>query len=156
MCSSDLLHEGVIDENFAVSCGGAFYGCGSGKPMKCLDYGTYSLRRAITYSDNTYFATVMQRVINNPKYPNIDSSLTAWDNYMYSFGLGKRLGVDVPSENRGMIPTPEFFNDPKRFGPGKWNYCSFRSCSIGQGEVTTTPLQVANERSEERRVGKEC
>ena len=64
---------------------------------------------------------------------------------MYGFGLGHKLGVDVPSENSGNIPTPEYFNNPKRFGPGKWGYCSFRSVSIGQGEVTATPLQVANE-----------
>ncbi len=139
------LHEGVISTQTTVSCGGAFYGCGSGKPMKCLDRGTFNLQGAITVSDNTYFATVMQRVINNPKYPNIDSSLAAWDRYMYAFGLGHKLGVDVPSEKRGNIPTPAYFNQPKVYGPGKWNYCSFRSVSIGQGEVDVTPLQVANE-----------
>ena len=139
------LHEGVIDPQFSVSCSGAFYGCGSGRPMRCLDYGTFDLRGAITLSDNTYFATVMQRVINNPKYPNIDSSLAAWNRYMYAFGLGHKLGVDVPSEVRGFIPTPAYFNNPKIHGPGKWNYCSFRSVSIGQGEVVTTPIQVANE-----------
>ena len=139
------LHEGVITTDFKVTCSGAFYGCGSGKPMKCLDRGTFDLRSAITISDNTYFATVMQRVINNPKYPTVDSSLAVWDRYMYAFGLGHKLGVDVPSEKRGYIPTPAYFNDPKRFGPGKWNYCSFRSVSIGQGEVDVTPMQVANE-----------
>ena len=137
------LHEGVIDTRFSVHCSGAFYGCGTGRPMRCLDYGTFDMLHAITLSDNTYFATVMQKVINNPKYPNIDSSLSAWNNYMYAFGLGKKLGVDVPSEKTGMIPTPKYYN--KAFGVGKWNYCSFRSVSIGQGEVTTTPLQVANE-----------
>lgn len=141
------LHEGVISTQTTVSCGGAFYGCGSGKPMKCLDRGTFNLQGAITVSDNTYFATVMQRVINNPKYPNIDSALANWDRYMYAFGLGHKLGVDVPSEKRGLIPTPAFYNQlpPKGFGPGHWNYCSFRSVSIGQGEVDVTPIQVANE-----------
>jgi penicillin-binding protein 2 len=91
------LHEGVIDTKWRVTCSGAFYGCGTGRPMKCLDRGTFDLRSAITVSDNTYFATVMQRVINNPKYPNIDSSLAAWDRYMYAFGIGHKLGVDVPS-----------------------------------------------------------
>ena len=140
------LHEGVITTQTTVSCSGAFYGCGSGKPMKCLDRGTFNMQSAITVSDNTYFATVMQRVINNPKYPNVDSALANWDRYMYAFGLGHKLGVDVPSEKRGTIPTPALYNDPKRFfGPGKWNYCSFRSVSIGQGEVDVTPIQVANE-----------
>ncbi|MEI7965103.1 MAG: penicillin-binding transpeptidase domain-containing protein [Chitinophagaceae bacterium] len=139
------LHEGVINTHFTVSCSGAFYGCGGGNPMKCLDRGTFDLRNAITISDNTYFATVMQRVINNPKYPNVDSSLAAWDRYMYAFGLGHKLGVDVPSEKRGNIPTPAYFNDPKIYGPGRWGYCNFRSVSIGQGEVDVTPIQVANE-----------
>ncbi len=137
------LHEGMITTDFRVSCSGAFYGCGGGNPMKCLDKGTFDLRGAITISDNTYFATVMQRVINNPKYPNVDSSLNAWDRYMYAFGLGHKLGVDVPSEKRGNIPTPAQFN--KVYGEGRWNYCTFRSVSIGQGEVDVTPLQVANE-----------
>jgi penicillin-binding protein 2 len=139
------LHEGVIDTKFRVACSGAFYGCGSGHPMGCLDKGVFDLRSAITVSDNTYFATVMQRVINNPKYPNIDSSLAVWDRYMYAFGLGHKLGVDLPSEKRGFIPTPAYFNNPKIYGEGKWNYCNFRSVSIGQGEVDVTPLQVANE-----------
>jgi penicillin-binding protein 2 len=137
------LHEGVIETRTRFSCSGAFYGCGGRKPMRCLDYGTFDLRSAITISDNTYFANVMQRVINNPKYPNVDSSLSVWDRYMYAFGLGHKLGVDVPFEKAGNIPTPTQFN--KIYGAGHWNYCTFRSVSIGQGEVNVTPIQVANE-----------
>ncbi len=137
------LHEGVINTDTKFSCGGAFYGCGSGKPMKCLDLGTFDLRGAITVSDNTYFANVMQRVINNPKYPTVDSALSHWNQYMYSFGLGHKLGIDLPSEKTGNIPTPKYYN--KVYGKGRWNYCTFRSVSIGQGEVDVTPIQVANE-----------
>ena len=137
------LHEGVISTDTKFTCTGAFYGCGTGRPMRCLDYGTFDLRNAITISDNTYFANVMQRVINNPKFPDVDSSLRSWDRYMYSFGLGRKLGVDVPSEKRGNIPTPADYD--KVFGKGHWNFCSFRSVSIGQGEVDVTPMQVANE-----------
>lgn len=137
------LHEGVITTSTTFGCNGAFYGCGSGKPMKCLDPGTYYLKTAITHSCNTYFANVMQRIINNPKYPNLDSSTNAWRNYMNAFGLGHKLGIDVPTERNGLLPGADYFN--KQYGKGKWNYCTFRSMSIGQGEVTTTPIQVANE-----------
>lgn len=137
------LHEGVIDTRTRFTCTGAFYGCGGAHPMRCLDYGTFDLRSAITVSDNTYFANVMQRVIDNKKYPGVDSSLRAWDNYMYAFGLGHKLGVDVPYEKSGNIPTPEQYD--KVYGKGHWNYCTFRSVSIGQGEVNVTPIQVANE-----------
>jgi len=62
---------------------------------------------------------------------------------MYSFGLGHKLGVDVAGEAAGNIPTPIQYN--KIYGAGHWNFCTFRSVSIGQGEVNVTPLQVANE-----------
>ena len=137
------LHEGVIATDTKFSCSGAFYGCGSGRPMRCLDYGTFDLRNAITISDNTYFANVMQRVINNPKYKSTEAALANWDNYMYAFGLGHKLGIDLPSEKSGFIPTPNYYN--KVYGKSKWNFCNFRSVSIGQGEVDVTPLQVANE-----------
>ncbi|MEO5967028.1 MAG: penicillin-binding protein 2 [Ferruginibacter sp.] len=135
------LNEGVFDAKTTVVCRGAFYGCG--RPMKCLDPGVFALRGAITHSCNTYFAVIMQKVINNPKFPNVDSALNAWAHYMNSFGLGQRLGVDVPSEKPGKIPTNATYN--KIYGKGHWNFCTFRSVSIGQGEVETTPLQVANE-----------
>jgi penicillin-binding protein 2 len=137
------LQEGVMDTKWKVSCSGAFYGCGGGRPMRCLDYGTFDLRSAITKSDNTYFATVMQRVINNPKMPSLDSSLNVWAHYMNAFGLGHKLGVDVPAERSGLIPDAAYYN--KRYGKDKWTFCTFRSNSIGQGEVNVTPLQVANE-----------
>ena len=108
------LQEGVITTEVRISCSGAFYGCGSGRPMRCLDYGTFDLLNAIRMSDNTYFATVMQRVINNSKYPNIDSSLAVWNRYMYAFGLGHKLGIDVPWESSGNIPTPEIFQQNLR------------------------------------------
>jgi len=135
------LNEGVITTRTPFSCSGAFYGCG--KPMRCLDPGVWSLKGAITHSCNTYFANVMQRVINNPKYPSLDSSLNQWASYMRAFGLGQRLGIDVPTERSGSIPTAATYN--KIYGAGHWNFCTFRSVSIGQGEVETTPLQVANE-----------
>ena len=137
------LHENVITTKTQFSCSGAFYGCGGAHPMRCLDFGTFDLRSAITVSDNTYFANVMMKVINNPIYPNVDSSLNKWASYMSAFGLGHKLGTDVPSEKKGLIPTPALYN--KIYGAGHWNYCTFRSVSIGQGEVNVTPLQVANE-----------
>ncbi|HEV7782830.1 MAG TPA: penicillin-binding protein 2 [Chitinophagaceae bacterium] len=137
------LGEGVINTKTTFSCSGHFYGCGGNNPMGCLDPGTYYLSTGITHSCNTYFANVMQRVINNPKFPSQDSSLRSWDRYMSAFGMGHRLGVDVPTEQKGNIPTPEYFN--KIYGEGKWGFCNYRSVSIGQGEVTATPLQVANE-----------
>ncbi len=135
------LQEGVITPSTRFLCTGAFYGCG--RPMGCLDPGNFNLKGAITVSCNTYFANVMQRVINNPQFGSTDSALRVWDKYMYAFGLGNRLGIDMPFEKGGIIPTPRTYN--RMYGDGHWNFCTFRSVSIGQGEVSVTPLQVANE-----------
>jgi penicillin-binding protein 2 len=135
------LQEGVISTSTRFLCTGAFYGCG--KPMGCLDPGNFNLKTAIAVSCNTYFANVMQRTINNPAYGSVDSSLRVWDSYMYSFGLGHKLGIDIPTEKSGSIPTPRTYN--KIYGEKHWNFCTFRSVSIGQGEVNVTPVQVANE-----------
>ncbi|MGN6265139.1 MAG: penicillin-binding protein 2 [Ginsengibacter sp.] len=135
------LQEGVISPSTRFLCTGAFYGCG--RPMGCLDPGNFNLKEAITVSCNTYFANVMQRCINNPKFGSADSGLRVWDKYMYAFGLGNRLGIDMPFERSGIIPTPRTYN--RMYGEGHWNFCTFRSVSIGQGEVNVTPLQVANE-----------
>ncbi len=135
------LQEGVITPETRFLCTGAFYGCG--KPMGCLDPGDFDLKGAIAVSCNTYFANVMQRTMNNPQYGSVDSCLKVWDHYMHDFGLGHKLGVDIPTELSGLIPTPKTYN--RIYGEEHWNFCTFRSVSIGQGEVNVTPLQVANE-----------
>ena len=135
------LQEGVITPATRFLCTGAFYGCG--RPMRCLDPGNFKLEEAITWSCNTYFANVMQRTIGNPEFGSVDSALKVWDNYMYAFGLGNKLGIDMPSEKSGSIPTPATYNS--MYGEGHWNFCTLRSVSIGQGEVLVTPLQIANE-----------
>jgi penicillin-binding protein 2 len=136
------LNEGVITTSTAFTCPGGYYGCG--RRMGCHANGTYSLRGAITYSCNAYFANVFRRTIDQQgRYPGIDSALNRWAFYMNQFGLGRKLGVDLPSEKAGNIPTAKTYN--KVFGDGRWNSCSMVSVSIGQGEVDATMIQVANE-----------
>lgn len=135
------LTEGVVTTSTAFGCPGAYYGCG--RRMGCHAAGTYSLRGAIAHSCNSYFANVFRRTVDNTAYPGVDSALNKWAYYMNQFGLGRRLGVDLPSEKAGNIPTAKTYN--KVFGEKRWNSCSMVSVSIGQGEVDATMVQVANE-----------
>jgi penicillin-binding protein 2 len=134
------LTEGVIDERTTVVCPGYFTGCGTGKP-KCLDKGVFQFKDAVAHSDNTYFSTVYKRLLDQPKYPSTDSALSAFNTYAYTFGLGHRLGVDLPSEKNGLIPVAA--NYWKEFGH-KLHPCNFISNAIGQGKVNTTLVQLAN------------
>lgn len=134
------LSEGVISDHEFISCSGAFYGCGTGKP-KCLDKGVFDFRSAIAHSDNTYFATVYKRILDQSRYGGADSALRVFNRYAYEFGLGHKLGVDLPTEKRGIIPVSEHYQ--KIFGR-KWYSCNVISNAIGQGEVNTTLVQLAN------------
>lgn len=131
------MAEGVIDDRMTVSCPGAYYGCG--RRMGCHSAGTFSLRGAISTSCNSYFAVTFRRAIDQS--PTNDSGLARFNKYAYSFGLGERLGVDIPSEKKGNIPTSKYYD--KIFGP-RWVSCNIISNSIGQGEVETTITQLAN------------
>ncbi|MBS1626557.1 MAG: penicillin-binding protein 2 [Bacteroidetes bacterium] len=134
------LTEGVIDEKTTITCPGYFTGCGNGKP-KCLDKGTFNFTNAVAHSDNTYFSTVFKRLLEQPRYGGADSALTVFNTYASSFGLGSKLGVDLPSEKKGNLPTSAYYR--KKNG-GKFYACNLISNAIGQGEVQTTLIQLAN------------
>lgn len=133
------LAEGVIDDRMTTTCTGAYYGCG--RRLGCLDPGTFAFREAIAHSCNTYFAIAFRKVIDDPRFANASDALRNFNRYAYSFGLGNKLGVDIPSEKRGNIPIPAQYS--KIFGP-RWVSCNIISNAIGQGEVNTTLLQLAN------------
>ncbi len=134
------LQEGVINTGTTVSCGGAYYGCN--RRIGCHAVGTFNLRGAISHSCNTYFEVIFRRIVEQKEYPGIDSALNKWNSYMSGFGMGHKLGIDMPSEKRGLIPNAAYYN--KYHGKGKWNSCGIISISIGQGEVNATMLQLAN------------
>lgn len=134
------LTEGVIDLNTTVVCPGYFTGCGTGKP-KCLDKGVFQFTDAVAHSDNSYFSTVYKRLLEQQRFPTTDSALADFNVYANSFGLGHKLGVDLPSEKRGLIPSASDYY--KEFGR-KIFPCNLISNAIGQGKVNTTLVQLAN------------
>ena len=134
------LTEGVITERTTVSCPGYFEGCGTGKP-KCLDKGTFNFKEAIAHSDNTYFSTVYKRILDQSRYGGADSALTVFNSYASTFGLGRKLGIDLPTEQKGNLPSSSFYRKKNK---GNFYSCNVISNAIGQGEVQTTLLQLAN------------
>ena len=58
------------------------------------------------------------------------------------FGLGARLGVDMPNEGRGNLPAAAHYD--KVYQRGGWRSSTVVSLAIGQGELLATPLQLAN------------
>jgi penicillin-binding protein 2 len=78
---------------------------------------------------------------DNPKYANVKDGYAKWREYMNEFGLGIRLGIDLPSEDKGNIPDTSVYNKDYR---NVWNSCTNLTLGIGQDKMTSTPLQLAN------------
>ena len=133
------LHEEVIDEETGFVCHHGFY-YGRGAFMKCHDSGVSKLNNGIYQSCNTYFASVYKKTID--KYKNPSESVDIWAEHVKSFGLGQFLGTDMPIGAKGLVPTSKTYQ--RAYPNGGWRSTTIISNSIGQGEVLTTPIQLAN------------
>tara|TARA_R110002073_G_scaffold220418_1_gene380573 strand:+ start:58908 stop:60854 length:1947 start_codon:yes stop_codon:yes gene_type:complete len=138
------LQEEVITTDTHFYCyGGYKYGRGKGAFMKC-HCGIYAspirLEKGIYRSCNAYFANVYRRTIE--KYGKANKGMDVWSNHVKSFGLGDFLGYDLPAGQKGMVPSTELYD---RWYPAKnWTSTYTISNAIGQGQVLTTPIQLAN------------
>ncbi|HEU4471209.1 MAG TPA: penicillin-binding protein 2 [Flavisolibacter sp.] len=137
------LDEGLITPSFGYPCSGRYYACGHGKPACTHNNAGHArdLRTAIANSCNSYFTHVYRMAADNPKYGNVKDGYAKWKEYMNAFGLGIKLGVDLPSEDRGNIPDTAEYNKDYR---NVWNSCTNLTLGIGQDKMTATPLQLAN------------
>ena len=136
------LDEGVISPEYGYGCGGAYMGCN--RPIKCTHSNAghaANLRVALANSCNSYFSHIYRLAVDNPRLSGTVNGYLKWKEYMNSFGLGVRLGVDLPSEDKGLIVDTSFYN---RLYKRSWNSCTNVFLGIGQGEMQATPLQMAN------------
>jgi len=132
------LQEQVIMPTTTFKCNYGF-SFGKGHFMKCHDYGNMDLQKAIPKSCNTYFANTYQKTID--KYNSGKQGMDVWSNHVKSFGLGSFLGYDLPTGRKGRIPDGDYYN--KWYQNGRWSGATTISNAIGQGEIATTPIQLA-------------
>ncbi|MBO6186937.1 MAG: penicillin-binding protein 2 [Prevotella sp.] len=137
-----FMTEGIIHPTHTA------YPCGHGFNFKGLHVGCHghasplSLVPALSTSCNGYFCWGLYYMVGaKSKYGSSRNAMNVWRDYMVSMGFGYKLGLDLPGEKRGMIPNGDYYSDHIK---GNWNGLSVISISIGQGEVTATPLQIAN------------
>ena len=137
------LDDGVITPSYGYPCTGRYYACGIGKPACSHSNPGHasSLRVAIANSCNSYFTHLYRMTVDNQKYGGIRKGYTHWEEEMNTFGMGVKLGVDLPSEDRGNIPDTTVYNKDYR---GQWNSCTNLTLGIGQDKMLATPLQLAN------------
>jgi penicillin-binding protein 2 len=134
------LQEGVVRPETRYSCDGGYR---VGRGVGCHSHPSpLDLIHSIQASCNTYYCHVFRNIIDNKKLGGVEKGFTVWKNHVESFGFGKKLNIDQPNELAGTVPTISFYN--RYFRKGGWSSLTIISLSIGQGELGTTPLQMAN------------
>ena len=135
------LQEGVITPETQFKCNkGHFYARGAFMECHCRRGSRNDLLKGIYQSCNTYFANTYKKIIN--KYDTPDKGVNQWNSHLKSFGLGNYLGYDLSVGKRGFIPNAAYYNS--WYKEGGWKAPTIISNAIGQGEVLTTPIQLAN------------
>ena len=135
------LQEGSITPEIAFPCHHGFNY--KGLHLGCHGHASpINLVPAIGTSCNAYFCWNLYRMFSNKrKYGSVQNAMNCWKDHMVDMGFVYKLGIDLPGESRGMIPNANYYDDHYR---KSWNALTVISISIGQGEVTATPLQIAN------------
>lgn len=126
------LHLGIVTPQTNVYNSGAYI---RGRAYGDLaDVGDYDLEKAITYSSNTYFLSLMDKIAMQGK-------LNEWSSLIKDFGLGVPTDIDLNNSTIGIIPDSTYLNN--RFGIRKWGLGDVLNFGIGQGLISVSPLQVA-------------
>ena len=123
------MHDGALDGNQGVLCtGSAVY---YGRTFRCASehgHGVLHLEQAIAKSCNIFFYELGRRLGINKIAEHAES-----------LGLGSRTGIDLAGERSGVMPSPEW---KERVQKAKWYVGETISVAIGQGAVSTTPIQM--------------
>jgi len=134
------LQEGVVTPETRYSCDGGYH---IGRGVACHSHPSpTNLIQSIQVSCNTYYCHVFRNIIDKREFGSVEKGFTVWKKHVESFGFGSKLGIDLPHELKGIVPSVSFYD--KYFRKGGWNSLTIISLAIGQGELAVTPLQMAN------------
>jgi penicillin-binding protein 2 len=128
--------EGILNSESRLPCNFVV----AGKSIHCHHHGSPNLSESIQKSCNPYYCRTFINIIN--KYKKTEEGYLIWKKHINSMGFGVKLGVDLPNELRGNVPSVEFYD--RYHGKGRWKAASIYSLGIGQGEMGVTPLQMAS------------
>jgi penicillin-binding protein 2 len=124
------------------------FGCSNGYHAGSLTVACHShaspldLKEAIAQSCNSYFCQTYRRILENPKYGSVAEAYDKWKSYLDEFGFGKKLGTEFSNELNGILKPSSYFDYYHK--KGGWKALTVISMAIGQGELGTTPMQMAN------------
>lgn len=124
------LENKIIDKDWSVHCNGAYpYGDRTFHCWNTDGHGHVDATKSIKYSCNIFYYQLIQKI-----------GFENWSEIVSQFGFGKKTGIDIPGEKRGIVPTRKYMND--KYTSRGWGKGSLLNFVIGQGDMLATPLQV--------------
>lgn len=144
------LANGFADTSRTWTCTGSWDGWGSGDVQKCWKrsgHGTLDLRGGIVNSCDVVFYDIAYNFFEHSSLGRGPATVsdTAMQDYIKKYRFGERTGIDLPAEEAGRVPTPEwkaeYFKDTPE--EAAWKGGDSTNMVIGQGYVLATPLQIA-------------
>lgn len=135
------MQEGVINRSTSISCGGAYV---SGRvTVRCRHHPSpVNILSSIQHSCNTFSCIAFRNTIDKPGFGSIQSGLANWRQHVLSFGFGQVFDTDLAFELSGLVVSPDYYD--RIYGSRGWRSLTIISLAIGQGELGTTPMQMAN------------
>ena len=136
------LQENIIKSSFSYKCNLAYSIPGYTLHCSHPHPSAKNVKDGLQYSCNPYFWQIFRNNIDHDKYANSEEGYNVWRSYNTKFGFGRKLGIDLKGEKTGNIPFSSTYN--KMYRKNRWKAVTIISLAIGQGEITVTPLQLAN------------
>jgi len=146
--STFKIMNGLIGLQENVIRPSSLFSCSMGYHAGSLTVGCHShdsplnLPQAVAQSCNAWFCNAFRNILENKQYPILGEAFDHWRQYLVAFGFGNKLGIDLPNELAGNIPTRSYYD--RYYGKDRWKALTVISLAIGQGEIGATPLQMAN------------
>ena len=139
-----FLQEGIITPSKMYTCAYGYTLPGmNGRPACHGHASPLGLVGALATSCNSYFSWGLHDMLDNRRlFPTIQEAFEKWRGHINSLGYGVQLGIDLPNEYQGYIPTSQFYDN--MYKGRRWSSSSIISTAIGQGEINATPLQMCN------------
>lgn len=144
--SAIAIQDSILDPNRTIYCDGTYELNSSGDAVqKCHHHPTpYNVSIALQHSCNTYYYQIMREYLNRYGYENPGRALDTLVKRLHKFGLGEKLHVDSPIEEKGYLPDSKFYDRLYRKESNGWKSTYVLSLGIGQGEIQVTTTQMAN------------
>ena len=146
--STFKLVQALVGQQLGIISANSVFGH-AGAPVKCHGHNTShnDLHNAIQWSCNPYFYHAFRKILydgtTGDTYERSAQGLQRWSELVANFGFGRKLGVDVSNEKKGILPNVDYYNKVYK-GENTWKFSNIYSLSIGEGELVVSPLKMAN------------